>query len=149
MAISEKIQQAINTVKRQLGNRAHVETDRSDRKINFFNLLDPKAAEERNVPPGYYFTIHPVMPEETETTEILHKSTLQFFEQLQEVGLLQKSNSSISIDNGRSMVIDPAMSWKFSQFGYISELGLLVVQAEQVSQDEAQPLFVKAISGKK
>lgn len=119
------------------------------KKIDFFDLREPDKAKERGVKPGFYLTTSPITAEEIKNPLLLQILTFQFFGKLAEIGLMKRGDTIIPIDNSGKAVVDPSQGWKFSPTGYISEMQLLVVQAEPVDRDITQALTVKAFSKKK
>jgi hypothetical protein len=76
---------------------------------------------------------------------LLQKLSLSFHKKLLDAGLQKFSGTRIPTDAQNSMFVDPALTWVFSQEGYIRDLQMLVVRADKVGQDEAQGKIIKAL----
>lgn len=142
MSIKETLQRLVSRKPNE--QSAPTESQRSV-SVQFYDLREAEAAKERGVDPGYYLTVHPILPPDLEDGMLLHKLSLSFFEKLREEGLLEQSDTRIHIDNKAEMFVDPAQSWFFSPAGYIDTMQLLVVRANHADRDDAQKMIVTAL----
>jgi hypothetical protein len=127
----------------------------SERTILFQDLNDPVEAKKHSVEPGFFFLIYPVLPHELDDETFLYSFTPEFFNRLDEEGLL-----SFGEEEGKSRIyireeqyVDPSMAWKFAMEGCLdigaiengqrSGVGMLVVRAEKIRQDNAQDTIVQ------
>lgn len=115
------------------------------KNVQLWDLQEPEKAKERGVEPGHYFTADPISQSELSDPLLLQKLSFFFHQRLSEAGLQKKSDTRIPIDTKNSMSVDPALAWKFSEVGYISNLQTLVVRADKVGQDKAQGIIIKAL----
>lgn len=113
--------------------------------VQFYDLREEAAAEERGLAPGYYLTVHPIFEPDLKDRNLIPRLTFSFFETLKEQNLLESSDTHIPIDTNGQMAVDPAQSWLFSPSGYIPEMQLLVVRADHVDRDDAQRVIVTAL----
>ena len=143
MSIKENLRKMFSRTPKpdQIGSK---ETHRGI-SVQFYDLREVEAAKEKGVDPGYYFTVHPVLPPDLEDSMLLHKLSPTFFEKLKGEGLLAHSDTRIYIDNKAEMFVAPAQSWFFSPADYIDTMQLLVVRADHADQDNAQRMIVTAL----
>ncbi|MBU2052148.1 hypothetical protein KKH13_02985 [Patescibacteria group bacterium] len=151
MPIGETLKKFFGAGRRQVQSRTgEFEIEGIGKKqIGFNDLREPDKAKERGVEPGFYLTANPITPQEIDNAFLLQMLTFQFFAKLGELGLMQKGDTVIPVDNTGEAVVDPSQGWLFSPAGYIQEMQLLVVQATPVDRDTNQTIIVQALSGKK
>lgn len=116
------------------------------KNVQFWDLREPKAAEERGVEPGYYLTTQPISQAEVQDPQIIYKLSILFHQKLQEAGLQEKSGTQIPVDTKYTMFVDPAQGWLFSPAGYIPDLQMLVVRADKINPDENQRMLVGGLN---
>jgi len=118
-----------------------------ERYLQFWDLTDPKKAKEHDAPPGYYFTVE-VSLDELQDSMLIQKFTMSFFAELKKAGLMERSGVNIALDTQQKMIVDPALSWMFTQVGYIDEQHLLLVQAVHIDADKSQRMIIEGLRRK-
>ena len=113
--------------------------------IYFHDLREKKAAKEKEVDPGYYFTVCPIFPKDLENRMLINKLQPAFFDILKNMGLLGHSDTRIHIDREAKMSIDPEQVWIFFRAGYIDDAQTLFVKAYHVNRDDAQTIIVTSL----
>jgi hypothetical protein len=115
------------------------------KNIQLWDLRELDKAKERGVEPGYYFTINPITKSELDDSLTLQTLSFFFHQKLQEAGLQEPSGTKIALNNEHTMFIDPAQGWLFSPSGYIPDLQMLVVRADNIDRDKVQGIIVNAL----
>lgn len=116
-----------------------------DISVQFYDLREARAAQEKEVKPGYYLTVYPIYPSDLQDSQLLSKLSLSLLEKLEEEGLLGASDTRIPVDNKGKMFVDPAQGWFFSLEGLYPKQQLLVIRADHLDRDNAQRVIVTAL----